>query len=129
MQKYWFIVLIGLAAGCRTTCHNSCCTNPDKNPAAFAPRAAARPMPAPAPDDVSPGMIYFREERENLWRARDRRYISNDQYADLLEKLQGDMRQIIMEEEEHNSAPFQPMPMPMRPPFRRDKPMRPRPGE
>jgi len=71
-------------------------------------------------------MIYFREARDNLWQARDHGFLSNEQYADLLEKLGGDMRQIIMEEE-RNHPPFQRLPM--RPPPRRDDEMPPRPGE
>ncbi|MDB6021905.1 MAG: hypothetical protein JWQ04_1762 [Pedosphaera sp.] len=112
MKKYWFIALVGLAAGCKTAGHHEAYEGRPPAPMAGAvqPRHGGMgPIMGPA---GSPAVVYYHEASQRLAEARRDGYISNDQFADLLEHLQGDLRQIMVAEAE-SERPMHPMPMPM----------------
>lgn len=98
--------LAGLIAGCETAEHHG--------------TSAHRPPPG-----MSPAVIYYHEASQRLAESRRDGFLNNEEYADLLEKLQGDLRQILVAEaESHHPANPGPMmlppghPMPMHPPRR-----------
>jgi hypothetical protein len=130
MYKYFLIALLGLAAGCKTRYHDTTWTTPANQPPQMARHDGPRPPGPPGPGMNgfmhgiprpmmmgqgidSPTLLYFKEARQNLLEARTYGYITNPQYADLLEKLQSDMRQIFLAEAQ-GREPAPPMRMPMR---------------
>ena len=122
MKKYWFIALIALAAGCKTTGHHEAY---EHRPARMAGMDGVGIVPGTKPG-WTPVVIYYHEASQRLAESRRDGWLSNDKYAELLEKLQADIRQIMMVEAESvRPAHAMPMmhppmgpahPMPMRPP-------------
>jgi hypothetical protein len=113
MTKYFLIAMIAVAAaGCRSTCHDNTCARPIDGPAMNRP-AHATPNAMPRPEQsASATLLYFKEARQHLLEARTYGFISNEEFANLTEKLQSDMRLILIAEAE-SRAP--------RPPRREDR--------
>ena len=113
MKKYWFIALVGLAAGCKTTGHHEAYEH--RPPTAMA--GCVQPVhgggmgPRMMGSAASPAVIYYHEASQRLAEARRDGYITNEQFAELLEHLQGDLRQIMVAEAQ-STRPIHPMPMP-----------------
>ncbi len=96
------LALTALLTGCQTTC----CTDhgmaqmhhPDDQRPHPGPAAGMMPPSMTPPPGPSPGVIYFHEASQKLAESRRDGFLTNDQFADLLEKLMGDTRQILIEE-------------------------------
>jgi hypothetical protein len=108
VKKYWFVALLALAVGCKSPGHHH--ENYAQHPPGPEP-GMIQPMPGMGPG-MSPGIMYFNDASQKLAEGRRDGYLTDDQFADLLEKLMGDVRQIMVAEAE--SAPPVPRhPMPM----------------
>ena len=135
MNRYCLIAIVGLAAGCKTMDHHGSEAHHPNEQARPVPMEHGQPMRPMMQERrarmgpmITPGRSIGEEHFGNVVRAlndaRKNGYVSNDEYADLFEKLMADSRWIIVEEIKamRPPGPMPPQPrslMPQRP--RREK--------
>lgn len=98
MKTYWLaIALAGLAmAGCQTPKHHEACVERRESQCRHEQKQQPCPMAMHGPG--FPGVIYYQEASRNLFNARQSGYLSNEQFATMLDKLHTDLRHIMTAE-------------------------------
>ncbi len=89
MKIFWFIALMGFMAGCTTERHEHHTMHVEHHPP---------PMYEGMGPGSSPALSYYHDASKNLFDARQTGYLSNEQFVNLLGKLQAEVGKVMVAE-------------------------------